>query len=213
MRIRINPNNPLEENTYIMSFPDKRAVIIDCGAFYDEEKRRIQDYISSHELTLVAHLLTHGHFDHTFGTRFIYETYGLVPVLASEDAFLYTDQVGQLLKLVGMKYPGIPFEAYTPLEDYELQSIHCRAIRTPGHTPGGVCYLFEDDSEQALFSGDTIFRRSVGRTDHDGGNMLQLLQSIRTQLFPLPDELPVYPGHGPHTTIGFEKQYNMFLQD
>jgi len=212
MRIRTIPNNPLEENTYIVSFEDKRAVIIDCGALYEDEKQRISDYIRDHELTPVAHLLTHGHFDHTFGTRFIYETYGLVPVLAKEDAFLFTDQVGQLRDLAGMEYPGIPFEAYTPLDEYDLHSIHCRCFKTPGHTPGGVCYLFEEGYEQALFSGDTLFRGSVGRTDHSGGDMLQLLRSIRSQLFALPDELTVFPGHGPRTNIGFEKKYNMFLQ-
>ena len=212
MKIRRSPNNPLEENTYVVSFLDKRAVIIDCGALYDEEKRRIQEYISSNELTPVAHLLTHGHFDHTFGARFIYETYGLVPVLAQEDAFLFTDQVGQLRKLAGMDYPGIPFEAYTPLDEYDLGSICCRALRTPGHTPGGVCYLFQEDGESALFPGDTLFRGSVGRTDHEGGDMLTQLESVRTQLFTLPDDLVVFPGHGPRTSIGWEKQYNMFMQ-
>ena len=212
MKIRRSPNNPLEENTYVVSFLDKRAVIIDCGALYDEEKRRIEEYISSNELTPVAHLLTHGHFDHTFGARFIYETYGLVPVLAQEDAFLFTDQVGQLRKLAGMDYPGIPFEAYTPLDKYDLGSIYCRALRTPGHTPGGVCYLFQEDGESALFSGDTLFRGSVGRTDHEGGDMLTQLESVRTQLFTLPDDLVVFPGHGPRTSIGWEKQYNMFMQ-
>ena len=212
MKIRRSPNNPLEENTYVVSFLDRRAVIIDCGALYDEEKRRIQEYISSNELTPVAHLLTHGHFDHTFGARFIYETYGLVPVLAQEDAFLFTDQVGQLRKLAGMDYPGIPFEAYTPLDKYDLGSIYCRALRTPGHTPGGVCYLFQEDGESALFSGDTLFRGSVGRTDHEGGDMLTQLESVRTQLFTLPDDLVVFPGHGPRTSIGWEKQYNMFMQ-
>ena len=212
MKIRRSPNNPLEENTYVVSFLDKRAVIIDCGALYDEEKRRIQEYISSNELTPVAHLLTHGHFDHTFGARFIYETYGLVPVLAQEDAFIFTDQVGQLRKLAGMDYPGIPFEAYTPLDEYDLGSIYCRALRTPGHTPGGVCYLFQEDGESALFSGDTLFRGSVGRTDHEGGDMLTQLESVRTQLFTLPDDLVVFPGHGPRTSIGWEKQYNMFMQ-
>nr|MBR6145486.1 MBL fold metallo-hydrolase [Paludibacteraceae bacterium] len=212
MKIHRMPNNPLEENTYVVSFADKRAVIIDCGAVFQSEKQRVSDYIRDNELTPVAHLLTHGHFDHCFGVRFIWQTYGLRPVLAEEDAFIFEDQVEMLRRLTGMDYPGEPFLEYHPLAEYDLKPLHCRAIHTPGHTPGGVCYLFEEDGETALFSGDTLFRGSVGRTDHEGGNMLTELQSVRTQLFTLPDELVVFPGHGPRTSIGWEKQYNMFLQ-
>ena len=159
----------------------------------------------------MAHLLTHGHFDHCFGARYIFETYGLLPVLPKADAFLYLGQAEQLRKLTGMSYPEQPLTEYLPLEGYDLQPLHCRSISTPGHTPGGVCYLFEDEGETALFSGDTLFRGSIGRTDHDGGDMFQLLDSIRRNLLPLPDELTVLPGHGPRTTIANEKQYNMFL--
>ena len=211
MKIHRMPNNPLEENTYVVSFADKRAVIIDCGALYVEEKQRISKYLSDNALTPVAHLLTHGHFDHCFGARYIYETYKLLPVLPKADAFLYLGQAEQLRKLTGMTYPEPPLLEYLPLEEFDHQPLHCRCIPTPGHTPGGVCYLFEDDSESALFSGDTLFRSSVGRTDHDGGDMFQLLNSIRSHLLPLPDELTVFPGHGPRTTIANEKQFNMFL--
>ena len=212
MKIHRLPNNPLEENTYVVSFADRQAVIIDCGAMYSEEKQRISDYIRDKELTLVAHLLTHGHFDHCFGVRWVWETYGLKPVLAREDAFLFEGQAVQLRKLTGMDFPGEPFTEYLPLAEYNLRPLHCRALPTPGHTPGGTCYLFSEGDETALFSGDTLFRGSVGRTDHDGGDMLTQLQSIRTQLLPLPNDLTVFPGHGPRTTIGVEKQYNMFLQ-
>ena len=211
MKIHRMPNNPLEENTYVVSFADKTAVIIDCGALYQAEKQRISDYIRDNGLTPVAHLLTHGHFDHCFGARFIFETYGLRPVLAQADDFLYVGQAEQLYKLTGMEYPEAPLTEFIPLETFNLQPLHCRYYATPGHTPGGVCYLFEDNGERALFSGDTLFRGSIGRTDHDGGNMFQLTQSIRSELFPLPDDLTVFPGHGPRTSIGYEKQYNMFL--
>ena len=211
MKIHRLPNNPLEENTYVVSFADKNAVIIDCGALYVEEKQRISKYLSDNGLTPVAHLLTHGHFDHCFGARYIYETYGLKPVLPKADAFLYLGQAEQLCKLTGMSYPEPPLTEYIPLEEYDIHPLHCKYLSTPGHTPGGVCYLFEDDGESALFSGDTLFRGSIGRTDHDGGDMFQLLSSIRSQLLPLPDELTVFPGHGPRTTIANEKQYNTFL--
>ena len=212
MKVHRLPNNPLDENTYVVSFADKRAVIIDCGALYLGEKQRISEYLSAHELTPVAHLLTHGHFDHCFGARYLWEAYGLKPVLAKADAFLFLGQEEQLRKLTGMTYPEKPLLEFLPLEDYDLTPLHCRYFRTPGHTPGGVCYLFEEDGESALFSGDTLFRGSVGRTDHDGGDMLQQLGSIHSQLFTLPESLTVFPGHGPRTTIGFEKEYNMFLQ-
>lgn len=211
MIIHAIPTNPLQENTYIIRFADKRAVIIDCGAFNQREKEHIRSYLDEQQLTPVAHLLTHGHFDHCFGVRFIYETYGLKPVMADADAFLLRDQVHQMRSLTGMDYPEEPFTEYLPLKDYDLSPIHCKAYPTPGHTPGGVCYLFDDNGEQALFSGDTLFLGSIGRTDHDGGNFTQLIQSIQTQLMTLPDQLTVYPGHGPKTTIGFERQYNPYL--
>ncbi len=194
----------------MVSFADKRAVIIDCGALYDDEKQRLADYIREHELTPVAHLLTHAHFDHCFGVRFVWETYGLRPVLAEEDAYLFTNQAGQLRDMVGIPYPGEPFEEYMPLSMFDLKSLNCRYIRTPGHTRGCVCYLFEEGGDKALFSGDTLFRGSIGRTDLDGGDMSVLMGSIRQLLQALPDDLTIFPGHGPRTTVSFEKQYNSY---
>lgn len=206
----------------MVSFADGRAVIIDCGALYDREKENVRDYIQLKGLRPVAHLLTHGHFDHCWGVRYIWEQFGLRPVLCEADAFLFRDQAHQMEKLIGMPYPGEPFTEFIPLfgEPTDSQSeesgallsdLHCKAIPTPGHTPGGVCYLFEDEGEQALFSGDTLFLGSIGRTDHDGGDFGQLITSIKTQLMTLPDTLTVHPGHGPKTSIGFERNYNPYL--
>ena len=212
MNIHTFPNNPIEENTYVVGFEDGRAVIIDCGALFPDEKKRITDYIRSHGYTPVAHLLTHGHFDHCLGSRYVWETFGVKPVVSADDAGLFLRHGKELRQWIGMDYPEEPFTEYIPLEEYDLSSIHCQSFFTPGHTRGGVCYLIGEGGEKALFSGDTLFRGSVGRTDLEGGDMLQLLNSIRSNLFTLPDDLTVFPGHGPRTTIGFEKRYNMYMQ-
>jgi len=211
MTVRTLTNNPIQENTYILSFADRTAVIIDCGAFETYEQKRITDYITRNGLKPVAHLLTHGHFDHCFGVRFIYETYGLKPVLSTADAGIYQKRGIQMQVFMGMGELGQPFDEFIPAETFDFAAIHAQALPTPGHTPGGLCFLFEENGEQVLFSGDTLFQGSVGRTDLGGGNMHTLLTSIRTQLLTLPDSLTVYPGHGSHTTIGQEKRYNLYF--
>lgn len=211
MTIQPFATNPLQENTYIVSFEDGRAVIVDCGAYTEREQQTIDSYLQSHHLTLVAHLLTHGHFDHCFGVRYIYEKYGLKPMMHQADDYLMTHQNEQAMTLCGMTYPTPPFEEYDVLTEEKLASLHCRFIHTPGHTPGGVCYLFEDKGQQVLLSGDTLFCCSVGRTDHWGGDHGQLIASIERELMGLPEQLKVLPGHGPSTTIGYEKRMNPFL--
>ncbi|MBR3647523.1 MAG: MBL fold metallo-hydrolase [Paludibacteraceae bacterium] len=211
MKIQQIPSRFMDENTYVVSFADNNAVIIDCGAFFPNEKDAVRDYIEANHLHPIAHLLTHGHFDHCFGARYIFDHYGLKPVLATQDDFLFRGQAVQMKKLIGIDPPEEPFTDFQPLAVFDLSPLHCQAIPTPGHTPGGVCYLFEDEGVQVLFSGDTLFRGSIGRTDHDGGDFATLITGIREQLMTLPESLPVYPGHGQATTIGFEKKYNPFL--
>ena len=211
MTVRTLTNNPIQENTYILSFADQTAVIIDCGAYEPFEQQRMADYIARNGLRPVAHLLTHGHFDHCFGVRFVWETYGLKPVLSEADAVLYQNRGRQMALFLGEDGNEAPFNEYIPAKDFDFRAIHAQLLPTPGHTPGGVCYLFREDGQQVLFSGDTLFSGSVGRTDLGGGNMLTLLDSIRRQLLTLPDLVTVYPGHGPHTTIGQERLHNLYL--
>ena len=206
--------NPIQENTYIVSDSTGEAAIIDCGALFPEEQKAIADYISAHRLRPTLLLLTHGHFDHVFGCAWAAETYGLTPYMnpADEPFFAHAARHAEhfLRSCPEFTVPsrfqpiGTPDSPQTlPLGTHTLRVLH-----TPGHTPGGVC--FYEANEKVLFSGDTIFEESIGRTDL-GGKHEQLIHSIRTELLPLPDDVQILPGHGGATTIDYERRYNPFL--
>ena len=206
--------NPIHEYTYIVSDSTGEAAIIDCGALFPEEQKAIADYISAHRLRPTLLLLTHGHFDHVFGCAWAAETYGLTPYMhpADEPFFAHAARHAEhfLHSCPDFTVPsrfqpiGTPDSPQTlPLGTHTLRVLH-----TPGHTPGGVCFYEAD--EKVLFSGDTIFEESIGRTDL-GGKHEQLIHSIRTELLPLPDDVQILPGHGGATTIGHERRYNPFL--
>ena len=206
--------NPIQENTYIVSDSTGEAAIIDCGALFPEEQKAIADYISAHRLRPTLLLLTHGHCDHVFGCAWAAETYGLTPYMhpADEPFFAHAAHHAKhfLRSCPDFTVPsrfqpiGTPDSPQTlPLGTHTLRVLH-----TPGHTPGGVCFYEAD--EKVLFSGDTIFEESIGRTDL-GGKHEQLIHSIRTELLPLPDDVQILPGHGGTTTVGHERRYNPFL--
>lgn len=206
--------NLIQENTYIVSDSTGEAAIIDCGALFPEEQKAIADYISAHRLRPTLLLLTHGHFDHVFGCAWAAETYELTPYMHPADEPFFTHAARHaehfLRSCPDFTVPsrfqpiGTPDSPQTlPLGTHTLRVLH-----TPGHTPGGVCFYEAD--EKVLFSGDTIFEESIGRTDL-GGKHEQLIHSIRTELLPLPDDVQILPGHGGATTIGHERRYNPFL--
>jgi len=218
--------NPLEENMYVVSDEAKHAVIIDCGAIYPDEHEAIKQYISNAGLTPVAHLLTHAHFDHIWGVSFIYNTYGLAPRLHAADLALYSNLDNQL-KLFALPAthshlppagpcltPGGEASAGDEVTNGEittgLEGHPLRVIHTPGHTPGGVCFYFEKD--KVLFSGDSLFRMSIGRTDLPGGDYPTLITSLTNLISFLPDDTDIYPGHGPMTTASLERRGNPYLK-
>ena len=237
--VKTFPVNPLEENTYVVSDATCQAMIIDCGAMHRGEQEAVSAYLDHNGLHPVAHVLTHAHFDHVLGAPFLYETYGLAPRVHPADADLYTHMDQQMLMLMGrplgLQLPPLG----EPLGNYEedendnhndnsnkcasrftrddapslgtlcLGSLRFRIIHTPGHTAGGVCLYCAE--EKVLFSGDSLFRQSIGRTDLPGGNYQMLINAL-TRLFAwLPNDVTIYPGHGPATTSSFERQYNPFL--
>lgn len=203
--------NMLAENCYVVSDETLDCVIIDCGAFYEDERQAIVEYIDESGLTPRHLLLTHGHLDHNFGNGTIYLRYGLKPEVAEEDAGLMQNLTRQAEKFYGLKlkndFPPVG-HFYTPQEIIRFGTHELRVIPTPGHSRGSVCLYCE--AEHALFTGDTLFHRSIGRTDFGGGSMLQIIQSLRT-LAQLPDETVVFPGHGEQTTIGDEVVYNPYM--
>ncbi len=204
--------NLLQENTYILSDETKECVIIDCGAYYEEERAAITQYIDNNGLKPVHLLATHGHFDHNFGNDTIYKAYGLQVEVAAEDEFLIKDLPKQFESMIGAPlrrtYPPIG-RLFDNDEIIRFGNHQLKILKTPGHTPGGV--IFYCEAEKTAFSGDTLFKMSVGRTDFDGGSYADLMQSMNNVIKKLPAETIVYSGHGPKTTIAEELRYNPYL--
>jgi hydroxyacylglutathione hydrolase len=198
---------PLQCNCTILADPVSReALVIDPG----DEPDRILSALAAAKLSPVALLHTHAHFDHITGTRAVKEATGAPIFLHPADRPLY-DALPDQAALFGLG-AGAPLPPDAPLADGErirFGAFAVQAIHTPGHTPGSACFLLEGDAP-VLFSGDTLFRRSIGRTDLWGGDTDTILASIREKLFTLPGALPVVCGHGPGTTIGEEKRLNPF---
>ena len=204
--------NLLQENTYVVSDETKECVIIDCGAYYDEEREAITHYIDSEGLKPMHLLCTHGHFDHNFGIDTIYQAYGLKAEVAKEDDELISHLPEQFKAMIGVplrrEYPGVG-RHFEPDEIVRVGNHELKVLKTPGHTKGGVVFYCEE--EHVVFSGDTLFRMSVGRTDFEGGSYQELDRSLKEVLAKMPAETTVYSGHGPKTTIGDEIRYNPYL--
>lgn len=205
--------NPLSENCYVVSDETKECVIIDCGAFYPDEKEAIKNYIAREGLKVVHVLNTHLHFDHVWGNQFLYETYDLNTKASARDNYLYVAITEQEKMFLGQPFSkGFTAHLCENLEQGNTVTFgtHTLAvIATPGHTPGGLCFYCKE--ENVLFSGDSLFYCCIGRTDLPNGNLNDLVSSLKSNVLTLPDETVVYPGHGPSTKIRTEKDCNPYL--
>lgn len=202
MIIKIFPTGIFGENTYLLIDKDtKDAIIIDGGSNFDI----INDEIEKENANLKFILNTHGHFDHIVEEKDMQEKTG-VPVYIHEDDKLLLDSLKLQTASFGIPSVEAPNNVITFNEDTELSfgNKKIKIIHTPGHTQGSCCFLIDKD----LFSGDTLFYGSVGRTDLAGGNFKQLEDSIKNKLFTLDESVIVYPGHDTKTSIGYEKKYN-----
>jgi glyoxylase-like metal-dependent hydrolase (beta-lactamase superfamily II) len=209
----------MDQNVYIYFDENtKEGVIIDPG----NDAEVILDMVKKNGINIKAMLLTHGHSDHIGAIKKIREKYNWpvgahkweVPVLADEEA--------NLSEMMGVSHTMTPDIIFNDGDTFKFNNCTLKVIHTPGHTQGGVCYF--DAENKVLFSGDTLFYSSVGRTDFpnppmkDGmgypsyENTDRLLGAIQTKLFVLPDDTKVYTGHGNSTTIGFENKYNPFVK-
>lgn len=194
---------PIENNNYlIIDESSKEAALIDCSS-YDEN---ILIELKKQGAILKYVLLTHGHFDHIGGLNDLPEN---VEVLMHSGDKGWVEQVNDYLPMIGMPSMEVPkINRYIDdCETIKLGELDVKVIHTPGHTQGGVCFYIGE----YLFSGDTIFRESVGRCDLPGGNFSQIVESIENKIFTLPEETVIYPGHGRTTTVGWEKENNNYL--
>ncbi|WP_407429996.1 MBL fold metallo-hydrolase [Arcticibacter sp.] len=202
--------NPFQENTYLLYDETGECVIIDPGMYTGAEQNMITQFISENKLTPRHLLNTHCHIDHVLGNKFIFDTYGLLPQFHEGELPVITS-VPAYSAAMGIQYEVSPLPANFLGESGSLGfgNSTLDIVFAPGHSPAHICFYSGEDG--FLIGGDVLFYRSIGRTDLPGGNHNQLLTSIRENIFKLPDTCTVYPGHGPETTIGFEKQYNPFL--
>jgi len=200
-----------QENTYVLYNELKEAIIIDPGCYTRIEEKILSDFIRKENLKPTLLLNTHCHLDHVFGNNYISETYGLT-------AYIHPNEQIVLDRLpeAAAKW-GVPTDAYKGPIQYiqEGEMIHFRndqfkVLLTPGHSPGSVCFYHAE--QDFMIGGDLIFKDGVGRTDLPGANPSDLIKSIREQIFPLPDSLTIYSGHGPATTWGREKEYNPYIK-
>ena len=205
--------NPLQENCYVVSDDSRECVIIDCGAYYDEESIAIDNYLRKQQLKPVHLLATHGHLDHNFGNAHLFRQYGLKVEICAGDQQLVERLPQQAAALFGMEISDDQPPVGRLLNDGDSITFGqhtLQVIATPGHSHGSC--LFYCKEEGVVFSGDTLFRMSIGRTDFPEGSWQQMEQSLAKIAGTLPKDTVVYPGHGPQTTIADELQYNPYLR-
>jgi glyoxylase-like metal-dependent hydrolase (beta-lactamase superfamily II) len=203
--------NPVQENTYILYNEQLICGIIDPGCYFNAERKELREFISEYKLTPNYLLNTHCHLDHVFGNKFVFDTYSIHLHIHPEEkpVLAYAP--------VSANSWNLPFENYNDKLIYinegneiMLGEDKLKVLFTPGHSPGHVGFYCEE--QKFIIGGDVLFRGSIGRTDLPGGHHETLLKSIRQQLFTLPDDVMVYPGHGEPTTIGYERKNNPFFR-
>lgn len=212
MKIKTFIFNPFYENTYVLSDESGECVIIDPGCLGNAEESELREYIDHEKLRPVHLLNTHCHIDHILGNHFVTETYQL-PVEAHEFESDNVNRAGAYAMMFGLDRfdPPAISKLLNEGDQVRFGNTTLEILFTPGHPPGHV--VFYEPAGKTIMGGDVLFRESIGRTDLPGGDSNTLIRSIQTRLFTLPDETTVYPGHGPKTTIGYEKQYNPFVQE
>ena len=199
-------------NTYLVFDPEKKeCVIVDPGMTTREEEKAIENFIAEKGLSLISIINTHLHIDHVAGIPFLRKKYGS-PILAHEGDKFLADGLKQQAKMFGLDLPvdNIEISEYIKAGDkIKIGNGVLEVIAVPGHSKGSVALY--DPVGGWLISGDALFKGSIGRTDLPGGNYKELIDSIESELLSLPDDTVVFPGHGPSSTIGEEKQSNPFL--
>lgn len=200
-----------QENTYVLWDETKECVIIDPGNTNLREDNTLFDFIESHHLKPVRLLLTHGHLDHIAGNDAVFNKYKLLPEVHAEDLFLIqTHEITANMYGIPCNPSPLPKNFIKDKDVVKFGNSELLCIHTPGHSPGSISYYNSKDN--FLIAGDVLFYESIGRTDLPKGDFDTLKNSIQKKLYTLPDATIVYPGHGPATSIGYEKENNMFVR-
>ena len=205
--------NPLEENCYVVSDETKECVIIDCGAYYPEEFDALEAYLRDQQLKPVHLLASHGHLDHNFGNVGLFHAHALKVEICGEDQQLVEQLPEQAKNLFGMTISEECPQVGRLLKDGDeitFGSHTLCVLHTPGHSHGSCLYYCAE--EKTVFTGDTLFRMSIGRTDFAEGSWAEMEQSLKNVVAKLPKETTVLAGHGPQSTIADELQYNPYLR-
>jgi hydroxyacylglutathione hydrolase len=209
-QVKVFENNPYQENTYLLYDDTGECAIIDPGMYTAAEQNVVVSFIKANNLKPVILLNTHCHIDHVLGNKFVFDQYGLKPQFNKgesdtlEAVVAYAPAMGFRYEVSPLPNVYLPETGTVSFGDTELTLIYA-----PGHSPAHLCYY--DEKNGYVIGGDVLFRGSIGRTDLPGGNFEQLIKNIEEKLLTLPDATIIYPGHGPETSIGFEKQHNPFL--
>jgi len=201
----------LQENTYVVWDDTKECVIVDPGCERQQERAELSSFIESKELKPKMILLTHAHLDHIYGVAEFSQKYS-IPVMMDPKESESVEKFNAIFVQMGLHEPQrFEYTAVTNGEVLHFGKSAVRAISTPGHSMGGMCWWLEE--ERVIFSGDTLFRGSIGRTDNEYASLDALMESLCGTLMQLDSDIQVLPGHGPSTTIGEERSGNPFITD
>jgi glyoxylase-like metal-dependent hydrolase (beta-lactamase superfamily II) len=208
--VKIFVFNPFQENTYVLYDQSGECIVVDAGNSTQEENKQLISFLEEESLKPVQLINTHGHIDHIFGNTWFYKEYGMkTKVHRSDEPIIRGAKEHGYLFGINMDTPP-PVGKY--LEDDELISFgqsSLKSIHIPGHSPGSLVFYSKEDA--FVIVGDVLFQGGIGRTDLPGGDYTTLINGILNKLFTLDDEVVVYPGHGPDTTIGKERKFNPFF--
>ena len=209
-QIKVLTFNPVQENTYVLYNEHHECIIIDPGCYFEAEKEELKSFIEKNLLQPKMLINTHCHLDHVFGNKYIATEFKLTLQIHKNE-----EQLLEMAPASGLMF-DLPFDNYQGslafLKEGDVISLlndKLKVIEAPGHSPGSICFYSEQ--QKFVISGDVLFQNSIGRTDLPGGSHEDLVRNIKEKLFKLPEDVKVYPGHGPETTIGEEMKFNPFL--